>query len=61
MGLRDAYKYEENKRKIKIGKEKIGKRKVRSGYSRSVSVIGSFPVFKRTGTFEKKARTLCEK
>ena len=22
MGLRDAYKYEENKRKIKIGKEK---------------------------------------
>ena len=45
MGLRDAYKYEENKRKIKIGKEKLGKRKVLSGNAKSVSVIGSIPVF----------------
>ena len=47
MGLRDAHKYEENKRKIKIGKE-IGKRKVCSRYSRSFLVILSIPVLKRT-------------
>ena len=52
MGLRDAYKYEENK--DRKGKE-IGKRKVRSGYSTSVPVIGSIPVFKRTA--EKQCHT----
>ena len=62
MDLQYAYKYEEEKKKNKDRKGKeIGKRKVRSGYSRSVPVIESIPVFKRTASVASSVQPFCFK
>ena len=55
MDLRYAYKYEENKREIKIGEEKkyVNERSVPviPGLFRLLGPFRSIPVFKRTGKY----------